>query len=181
MRILASTLIAVLVAGFGVSAQQRSRPVPVPRPAPAAPVVMPSPAPTPTFASRLVLRAPRNVPAPLPNALHVNRNGGVFAVPFFWGWGVPAFYWEAPAVPLADGPPGGIQIDVQPWRAQVFVDGALMGYVGDFNGYYKHLEVPSGPHQVTIVEHGYQPMILDIVVTPGRTVTFRGTLSQALP
>jgi hypothetical protein len=70
---------------------------------------------------------------------------------------------------------------VQPWRAQVFVDGALMGRVEDFNGYYKHLEVPSGPHQVTIVERGYQPIILDLVVTPGRTVTYRGTLSQSLP
>lgn len=177
MRVLASTLVALLVASISLSAQQRTRTVPMPRPAPAAPVASPGPA----FTSRLILRAPRPQPGSSPNQLHINRAGGVFAVPFFWGWGVPLFYWgaPAPAVPLADGPPGGVQLDVQPWGAQVYVDGALVGRVEDFRGYYKHLEVPAGPHQITIVEAGYQPMILDVVVTPGRTVTYRGTLNQA--
>jgi hypothetical protein len=103
------------------------------------------------------------------------------AVPFFWGWSGPTFYIEAtPALPLeaADAPKGGLQLDVQPWRAQVFVDGVLAGRVEDFKGYYQHLEVTAGPHQITIVERGYEPLVFDVVVTPGRTMTYRGTLSD---
>lgn len=105
-------------------------------------------------------------------------------VPFFWGWGGPAFYVDAtPALPVPAGeaPTGGLQLDVQPWRAQVYVDGVRVGRVEDFKGYYQHLEVAAGPHQITIVETGYQPLVFDVVVTPGRTATYRGTLSEVAP
>ena len=102
-------------------------------------------------------------------------------VPFFWGWGGPVFYADgSPTLPLppGDAPTGGLQLDVQPWRAQVYVDGVLAGRVEDFKGFYQHLSVAAGPHQITIVETGYQPLVLDVMVTPGRTATYRGTLNE---
>ena len=92
---------------------------------------------------------------------------------FYIGSGVPLG-------PLPDdGPIGGVQPDVTPWRSRVYVDGVLKGRVDDFNGYYHPLELVAGPHQITIVDEGRQPIILDIVVTPGRTTTYRASLNEA--
>ena len=73
---------------------------------------------------------------------------------------------------------GGVQLDVQPWRASVFVDGVYKGRVDEFNGYYRHLQVVAGPHEIAVVEPGYTPLIFEVVVVPGRTTTYRGTLSD---
>jgi hypothetical protein len=58
----------------------------------------------------------------------------------------------------------------------VFVDGMYAGRVSDFNGYYKHLDVVAGPHQIVIVEPAYQPLVIEADVVPGRTITYRATL-----
>jgi len=91
------------------------------------------------------------------------------------------YYADAAVVsPLTGGGPnGGVQLDVLPWRAQVYLDGEHVGQVGDFTGYYRPLDVTAGPHRLVIVERGYQPLILDLVVPAGRTTTYRGTLSEA--
>ena len=103
--------------------------------------------------------------------------------PVFWGWSAPVFYVGSgvPLVPLPDdGPTGGVQLDVTPWRARVYVDGVLKGRADDFKGYYHPLELVAGPHQITIVDEGRQPVVVDVVVVPGRTVTYRATLNEAL-
>jgi len=103
-------------------------------------------------------------------------------VPLVWGWGTVPFYFdtfgESPA--LNDGPTGGVQLDVQPWRACVFVDGNYVGRVDQFRGYYQHLDVVAGPHQFVIVEPGFLPLVIDAIVVPGTTTTYRGTLSEML-
>ena len=76
---------------------------------------------------------------------------------------------------------GGVQLDVQPWRAQVYVDGAYVGLVDDFKGYYHHLEIGAGPHVIVIVMPGYDPLIVDTLVSPGQVTTYRGTLNFASP
>jgi len=100
--------------------------------------------------------------------------------PFVWSWDTRPFGPEATdAIAPADAPTGGVQLDVLPWRARVYVDGVYVGRVDDFKGYYHHLDVASGPHQFAIVEPGYQPLILDLVIPAGRTTTYRGALSEA--
>jgi hypothetical protein len=82
--------------------------------------------------------------------------------------------------PLPSGAaPGGVQLDVQPWRAEVYVDGTYAGLVRDFTGYYHHLEISAGPHVIAIVTAGYEPLILDMSISPGHVTTYRGTLSPA--
>jgi PEGA domain-containing protein len=132
-------------------------------------------------------RVAPTVNRPIPGTLHLPFHGagrriGIATLPIFWGWGVPLFYVDsgAPTVPLPDdGPTGGVQLDVTPWRSRVYVDGVLKGRVDDFNGYYHPLELVAGPHQITIVDEGYQPTVVDILVTPGRTTTYRATLNAA--
>jgi hypothetical protein len=79
----------------------------------------------------------------------------------------------------SSAPPGGLQLDVQPWRAEVYVDGMYAGVVRDFTGYYHHLEVSAGPHVIAIVSPDYDPLVLEVVVSPGRVTSYHGTLSLA--
>jgi hypothetical protein len=76
-------------------------------------------------------------------------------------------------------PKGGVQLDMQPWSAQVYVDGKLAGRVEEFRGYYRHLELPAGPHVIGVVADGRDPLIIVVMVVPGRVVTQRATLAPA--
>ena len=84
----------------------------------------------------------------------------------------------AEALAPIDGPPGGLQLDVEPRRADVYVDGQRAGTVGDFSGYYHHLEVSSGLHRIVILADGYDPLMFEVVVPPRRTTTYRGALMR---
>src|SRR5262245_22341005 len=163
----------VAVSGMPAVAQYRNGqglpPSAAPRPGPA-----PAPAGGSSFRNGATLR-----PRPISPSVGIPLRRLYFPVfPLMWGWGTLPFYFDHVNGPYAlqDGPTGGIQLDVQPWRASVFVDGTYAGVDSDFNGYYKHLDVVAGAHQIVIVEQGYQPLVIDAVIVPGRTDTYRGTL-----
>jgi hypothetical protein len=102
-------------------------------------------------------------------------------VPVWWPWGVVLLpdttSLSSPLLP-ADAPPGGVQLDVQPWSALVYVDGERKGRVEEFRGYYQHLEIPAGAHTIAIVTPGREPRAFDVVVIPGKTITYRTTLHR---
>jgi hypothetical protein len=114
---------------------------------------------------------------------------GFFGTGAFWFWGgglwapgIPSSAYGAGVLmgpPLEGAPVGGVQLDIDPRSAQVYVDGAYVGVVEDFSGYFRHLDVAAGPHSIAIVASDYEPLILELIVTPGRTVTHRATLSRA--
>jgi hypothetical protein len=81
------------------------------------------------------------------------------------------------AIPPDAGPAGGLQLDVQPWRAQVFVDGLYEGRAEDFRGYYQHLALSPGLHVIAVVADDYEPLVLEILTSPGQTMTYRGNLT----
>src|SRR5258706_5050176 len=72
------------------------------------------------------------------------------------------------ARPAASRPIGGVQLDLEPRRAQVFVDGAYAGLVDEFRGYYQHLALPAGLHSIEVFTPGYVPLIFDVTVVPDR-------------
>jgi hypothetical protein len=102
--------------------------------------------------------------------------------PFPLWWGVIAvpevITLDQPALG-ADAPTGGVQLDIQPWSAEVYVDGAAIGRVEQFRGYYQHLTLPAGPHIIAVVAPGREPLIVGVTVIPGRVVTQRGSLGIA--
>jgi hypothetical protein len=61
----------------------------------------------------------------------------------------------------------------------VFVDGTHVGVVEEFSGYYRHMELVAGPHLVTIIAPHYEPLTIPALVSPGQTLTYRGTLTRA--
>jgi len=78
-----------------------------------------------------------------------------------------------------DGRPiGGLQLDVEPRRALVYVDGWYVGTVEMFSGYFHHLELAAGSHIVEFLAPDYDPLSVEILVTPGRTTTYRGSLNR---
>jgi len=73
---------------------------------------------------------------------------------------------------------GGLQLDVEPRRALVYVDGSYVGIVDAFSGYFHHLDLPAGPHIIEFLAADYDPLTVEILVTPGRTTTYRGSLNR---
>ena len=145
-----------------------------------APQAPPPSATTGPFTSTLTFE-PRpvdlsRVPSPFPTGLR-------WEFPILWRWEVTipprGLGAEALAPPPENAPVGGVQLDVQPWRAQVYVDGAYAGLVGDFTGYYHHLDLIAGSHLIAIVMPDYLPLIVDVIVLPGHTSTYRGALTRA--
>ena len=176
-RLVQLTVALLLLGGVATSAQQRGQSSP--RTATGRAVF------SPASESRGGQTTARPTPANTQPAfvrLRGDRNIRVATFPVFWGWGLPVLYVGSPVplVPLPDDARhGAVQLDVIPWRSQVYVDGVLMGRVDDFKGYYHPLDLPAGPHQITIVDEGREPLVADVVVTPGRTTTYRATLSEA--
>jgi hypothetical protein len=80
---------------------------------------------------------------------------------------------------LEQGLSGGLQLDIEPRRALVYVDGWYVGVVDQFSGYYRHLTVAAGSHTIEILATDYEPLAFDIAIAPGRTTTYRGSLQRA--
>jgi hypothetical protein len=74
---------------------------------------------------------------------------------------------------------GGLQLDIEPRRALVYVDGWYVGFVDQFSGYYRHLDLAAGSHTIEILATDYEPLAFDIAIAPGRTTTYRGSLQRA--
>jgi hypothetical protein len=133
--------------------------------------------PTPTSRSQMRFE-PR--PDLQDRAVPVLRGGRVDTLPVWpiWDGVIPVIPADV-VQPSQTALRGGLQLDVQPWRAEVYVDGDYAGTVQDFGGYYRPLELIPGPHAITIVAPDFDPLMFDVVIVPGRTTTYRGTLSRA--
>lgn len=51
---------------------------------------------------------------------------------------------------------GGLDLNIKPRKAEVFVDGVYAGTVGDFDGYPSFLWMDEGDHVVTIYKGGFK-------------------------
>lgn len=60
------------------------------------------------------------------------------------------------------GPMASVKMTVNPLRAAVFIDGQLIGHVGEFQGLGHALLVPPGPHRIRISLPGYQTFDTEI-------------------
>ena len=99
----------------------------------------------------------------------------------FWYWAPDAadsFVSPPPPTPSA-GLVGGLQLDVEPRQALVYVDGLFVGLVDNLRGYYHHLDVGAGWHVVEVVAPDYEPLITTVAIAPGQTTTYRGSLQWA--
>jgi len=76
-------------------------------------------------------------------------------------------------------PTGGLQLDVEPRRAFVYLDGIFVGTVDQFKGYFQHLETTAGYHLVEFISPDYDALITEVTVVPNKTTTYRAFLNRA--
>ena len=101
----------------------------------------------------------------------------------YWWW-APGVVDESLMQPSAtlsidQRPTGGLQLDVEPRRALVYVDGLYVGMVDDFSGYYHHLETGAGLHVIEVIAPDYEPLAAEVMVSAGRTTTYRASLNRS--
>ena len=73
---------------------------------------------------------------------------------------------------------GGLRITGAPREAQVFADGYYVGIVNDFDGVFQHVNLEAGEHHIEIESPGFEPVAFDVLVQPGRTITFRADMDR---
>jgi hypothetical protein len=114
----------------------------------------------------------------------------LFRSPIFGLFLFDPYWWVEPDVDLGTVAPtampvpgpiliGGLQLDVEPRRALVYVDGVLAGTVDQFKGYFQHLETTAGYHVISFLTADYDPLTIDVTVVPNRTTTYRGALNRS--
>jgi len=139
---------------------------------PASPAPQPSTLrPFPTVGVLPPVRGPRNHRPMLFRSSLV----GLFAFDPYW-WLDP----EVGVIPTEESVlTGGLQLDVEPRRALVYVDGVLAGTVDQFKGYFQHLETTAGYHVISFLTPDYEPLTIGITVVPNKTTTYRGFLNRS--
>lgn len=72
-----------------------------------------------------------------------------------------------------------LKIEVDPPRAAVFVDGAFVGHVGEFEGLGRGMLVSPGMHQIKIALPGYRTFESDINALPRQKVEVKTRLVKS--
>jgi hypothetical protein len=97
------------------------------------------------------------------------------SLPYFYGgFGVPV-YGAAYGGPYGWSI-GGVRIKVDQRDAEVYVDGYFAGVVDDFDGMWQQLRLDDGGHKIEIRKTGMETLTFEVMIQPGRTITYRGTM-----
>ncbi len=75
---------------------------------------------------------------------------------------------------------GGVRLKVNERDAEVYVDGYYAGVVDDFDGIWQQLRLDDGGYRVEIRKPGFDTLVFDVRIQPGRTITYRGQM-QTMP
>jgi hypothetical protein len=99
----------------------------------------------------------------------------------FWA---PYPYGEYPyfgVAPVEASPFADVRVLATPKEAQVYVDGAYAGVVGDFDGAFSHLHTTAGGHAITLYLDGYRTVTRNVYVAPDTTLKLRLAMEKLGP
>ncbi len=68
---------------------------------------------------------------------------------------------------------GDIRTEVKPKEAKVFVDGAYVGNVDSFDGWWQRLQLAPGKHRIVFRAEGYVPFAVTVRALPGQDVKIK--------
>jgi len=74
---------------------------------------------------------------------------------------------------------GYLRLNVQPYTAQVFIDGFFVSSVDAFAGGGPARALPAGPHRIEIRADGYETATFDVRIDANETITYRRELGKA--
>ena len=116
------------------------------------------------------------------------------ATRWYWGrygmWYDPwSYYWDpmwstSGAIYSSDRTPrpkptsGSLRIKANLAEAKVYIDGALVGTVDEFDGLNDHLEIEGGKRVIELKAEGYQDWREEVSVSVGKTRTVRANLKK---
>ncbi|MGE0641723.1 MAG: PEGA domain-containing protein [Thermoanaerobaculia bacterium] len=113
----------------------------------------------------------------LPAVASAHRHGGgvVIHSPYYWGWGAGYAAWGpgwgyTNVYPMADRTHGALDLDVSPERAEVYIDGELVGKADDFDGFPDYLWLEQGTYDVVIFSPGFQTIARQITIYAGQVI-----------
>jgi PEGA domain-containing protein len=207
--VLVSSLSATVSAQRHVVHGAATAPAPHQTPAPARNAPQPPPPPPSqprTVAPPIVFPSPSLMPPPaggltppvtfVPGTLNIPprdifQNGRrdpyrVHRSPFVNGYGGYLPYAAEPetsAPPAYAQPPiatGFLRLSGSPGDAQVFLDSYFLGTLADIEA-GRALTIDAGPHRLTVRAAGYRTVVVDILITPNETFTYRASLDRVLP
>ena len=67
---------------------------------------------------------------------------------------------------------GSMRLKIKPREAEVYVDGYYVGVVDSFDGVFQRLRLEEGPHRVEIRHPDYRPIVREVLIVAGETVTW---------
>ena len=71
---------------------------------------------------------------------------------------------------------GDVRTEVKPKEATVYVDGAFVGTVDSFDGWWQRLQLAPGKHRIVFRAPGYVPYAVTIQALPGQDVKIKQQL-----
>jgi hypothetical protein len=104
--------------------------------------------------------------------------GGYDPYGYGYGGGYGGYYGGTGSSGYARGETGSLRLKIKPREAEVHVDGFFVGTVDNFDGMFQKLGIDAGTHRIEIRAEGYEPIQLDVLLTPGETVTYKGELKR---
>jgi hypothetical protein len=118
-------------------------------------------------------------------------SGAVYIGPpyYWWDYEPPAtsaqpgtIVYESPvevygsAVQSARPPVGRLRLEVEPAEVlQVFIDGEFVGTMDEVGS---DLDLGEGSRRIELRAPGYEPLVLDVRIVAGRTITYRNSLTR---
>lgn len=82
----------------------------------------------------------------------------------WYGYGPPPGYGYDQRYGLRYEEPGAIDLNIKPKRAEIYVDGELVGSAGRFDGFPDYLWLTPGSHEIVLYRDGYatQRRVVDV-------------------
>lgn len=102
--------------------------------------------------------------------------GGYGYDPYGYGYGYDGYQGYRAAEQYRET--GSLRLKVKPSDAQVLIDGYFVGVVDSFDGVFQRLGVDSGAHRVELRAEGYEPVVFEVMIIPGETVTYKGEMKR---
>lgn len=73
---------------------------------------------------------------------------------------------------------GGVDLNIKPKKAEVWVDGEYVGTAGEFDGYPAFLWLPEGEHTITVYRGGYESWERNVAIRPGAVIKVKHKLPE---
>ncbi len=96
-----------------------------------------------------------------------------------WVWSVAG--WYPPPAVLYRGPVGALgalDVDISPDRAEVWVDGELVGVADDFDGFPTYLWLTPGTYDVVFYLPNYRTLARQYTIRPGQVIDVEDQLER---